>query len=132
MSRTMTAPPRRPLNHPALLARTAGVTGVLFALAVGLSWAHQRDWPAAAVALTVIVLSLAAGQVFGAGRDSDGADLAAGAVLAAVVAWVTVRAVLVGWHSVVLEVRAVAVLALLVAGGVYGNEALTRFRAAVR
>jgi hypothetical protein len=132
MSRTLTAPPRRPIDHPALLLRAAGITGVLFALAAGLGWAHVSGWPAPLLVLAAVVLAAAAGQVLGAGLDSAGADLAAAGLLATVLSGMTVRAMFVGAHSVFLEAQAVGTLGLLVAGGVYGHAALSRLWTAVR
>lgn len=131
MSRIITAPPRRPLDHPALLARTAGITGALFALATGLSWAHLHAWPAPLIALTAVILALAAGQVLGVAWESALGDLAAAGLLAAIGAGATVRAAFVGWHSLVLEATAIGMLAAVVAGCVYGRVALSRLWQAV-
>ena len=112
--------PRRPINHPPLLARTAGITAVGFALCVGVMWAQAEHWPAPALAAAVVILGLASGQALGAGRaNSAGLDLAAITVLAAVWSAAFLRAALVGVQAVVAGVLGVAMVAAVVGCAVY-------------
>lgn len=112
--------PRRPINHPLLLARTAGITWVGFALCVGVMWVQAEHWPAPALAAAVVTLGLAAGQALGAGRaNSAGLDLAAGLVLAAVWVAAFLRAALVGVQAVAAGALGVAMVAGVVGCLVY-------------
>jgi hypothetical protein len=129
---TTTTRASRPVDHPVLLARSAGITAGLFALCVGALWVRQEHWPVLFAAAAVGLLGLSAGQVFGAGRESDWLDLAATLILAAVWVAATGRAVAVGPAAIGREAAAVCALAAVVVAGVYAAVGVRQLAGVVR